>query len=118
MAAKDPVKDGRKYAVSWCLLGVARKEQTALSFMTPTQSDLREDKSSSVTNPRKVEGALHDPWIQAQPRAEEEDEEEDEKEEKEEEEQKKEEEQQKWLRLLSLLLLVWNTLRPCYGSSC
>ena len=54
VAAQDPVKDGRKYAVSWRLLGVARKEHTALSFMTPTQSDLREDKSSSVTNPRKV----------------------------------------------------------------
>ena len=54
VAAQDPTKDGRKYAVSWRLLGVARKEQTALSSMAPTQSDLREDKSSSVTNTRKL----------------------------------------------------------------
>ena len=54
VAAKDPVKNGRQYAVSWRMVGVARKEKSAFSITTLTQSDLREDKSSSVTNLRKV----------------------------------------------------------------
>ena len=89
VAARDPVKNGRQYAVRWRMAGFARKENTAVSIITLKQSALREDKSSNVTNPRRVKGTLPDPRIQAHQRAEEDEEEE----EKEEQEQEQEQEQ-------------------------
>ena len=90
VAARDPVKNGRQYAVRWRMAGFARKENTAVSIITLKQSALREDKSSNVTNPRRVKGTLPDPRIQAHQRAEEDEEEE----EKEEQEQEQEQEQE------------------------
>ena len=91
VAARDPVKNGRQYAVRWRMAGFARKENTAVSIITLKHSAVREDKSSNVTNPRRVKGTLPDPRIQAHQRAEEEDEEEEEKEEQEQEQEQEQE---------------------------